>query len=149
MRILPRPRSAAQVRAVIEEQGPRAEEMAARYVERTRPVWSWLAVEWRRLATIAVLVMTMGLIVHTMFGANGVVVYQQKRGDRQDLQLEVNRVQKENDELVARINALKTDEHAIEKEAREQLHYTRQGEVIFVGPEPVARPPVGRAKNGK
>ncbi len=149
MRILPRPRSAAEVRAVIEEQAPRAEEMAARYVERTRPVWSWFAVEWRRLGTVAVLVITLGLVVHTMLGANGVVVYQEKRAERQALQIEVDRLQKENDEYVERIKALKTDHRAIEKEAREQLHYTRPGEFVYVGPDPAPKPPTGRAKNGK
>src|SRR3982074_2822497 len=46
--IFPRQYSGEGLRAVLEEQAPRAEEMAARYVEQTRPVWSWLAAEWRR-----------------------------------------------------------------------------------------------------
>ena len=85
--------------------------------------------------------------LHAMFGANGMVVYQQKRAERQTLQSEVMRLQKENDEYVERIKALKTDHRAIEKEAREQLHYTRPGEFVYVAPEAPAKPPVGRAKN--
>jgi cell division protein FtsB len=135
------------LRAVFEEQAPRAEEMAARYVEQTRPVWSWIALEWRRVATVAVLLLTVGVVLHAMFGANGMVVYQQKRAERQTLQSEVMRLQKENDEYVERIKALKTDHRAIEKEAREQLHYTRPGEFVYVAPEAPAKPPVGRAKN--
>jgi len=121
--------------------------MAARYVEQTRPVWSWIALEWRRVATVAVLLLTVGVVLHAMFGANGMVVYQQKRAERQTLQSEVMRLQKENDEYVERIKALKTDHRAIEKEAREQLHYTRPGEFVYVAPEAPAKPPVGRAKN--
>jgi cell division protein FtsB len=121
--------------------------MAARYVEQTRPVWSWIASEWRRVATVAVLLLTVGVVLHAMFGANGMIVYQQKRAERQTLQSEVMRFQKENDEYVERIKALKTDHRAIEKEAREQLHYTRPGEFVYVAPETPPKPPVGRAKN--
>jgi len=123
--------------------------MAARYVEQTRPVWSWIAAEWRRVGTVAVLLLTLGVVLHAMFGANGMVVYQQKRAERQTLQSEVERLQKENDQYVERIKALKTDQRAIEREAREQLHYTRPGEYVYVAPDPPPGPPTGRAKNGK
>jgi len=148
-RIFPRQYSSEGLRAVFEVQGPRAEEMAARYVEQTRPVWSWIAAEWRRVGTVAVLLLTLGLVLHAMFGANGMVVYQQKRAERQTLQSEVGRLQKENDQYVERIKALKTDHRAIEREAREQLHYTRPGEFVYVVPDPPPRPPTGRAKNEK
>ena len=148
-RIFPRQYSSEGLRAVIEEQGPRAEEMAARYVEQTRPVWSWIAAEWRRVGTVAVLLLTLGVVLHAMFGANGMVVYQQKRAERQTLWNEVERLQKENDQYVERIKALKTDHRAIEREAREQLHYTRPGEYVYVAPDPPPKPPTGSAKNGK
>jgi cell division protein FtsB len=149
MRIFPRPASGDGLRAVIEEQAPKAEEFAARYVERTRPFWSWFAVEWRRLGTAAAVALTLGLVLHAMFGANGMVVYQQKGAERQSLQSDVERLQKENDEYVDRIKALKTDHRAIEREAREQLHYTRPGEYVYVAPDPPQKPSTGRAKNGK
>jgi cell division protein FtsB len=82
-----------------------------------------------------------------MFGANGMVVYRQKHSDLQALQSEVERLQKENGEYVDQIKALKSDPAAIEKEAREQLHYTRQGEIVYVAPENPQKPPTGRAKN--
>jgi len=135
------------LRAVIEEQGPKAEELAAQYVERTRPFWSWIVAEWRRVGTAAAVALTMGLILHATFGANGMVVYQQKRAERQDLEKEVVRLQKENEEYADRIKALKTDHRAIEKEAREQLHYARPGEFVYVAPDPPPKPATGRAKN--
>ena len=148
-RIFPRQYSGEGLRAVIEEQGPRAEEMAARYVEQTRPVWTWIATEWRRVGTVAALLLTVGLLLHAMFGANGMVVYQQKRAERMTLQSEVERLEKENDHYVDRIKAMKTDHRAIEREAREQLHYTRPGEYVYVAPAPPPKPPTGRAKNEK
>lgn len=146
MRVLPRPEDG--LRAVM-EQAPRAEALAARYVERTRPVWSWLAVEWRRLGTGAAVLLIVALLLHAMFGANGMVAYRQKRTEMQLLNSEVERLQKENDQYVDRIKALKTDHRAIEKEAREQLHYTRPGEYVYVTPDPPPKPPTGRAKNWK
>jgi cell division protein FtsB len=146
MRILPRPEDG--LRAVV-EQGPRAEAMAGRCIERTRPVWSWLAREWRRLGTAAAVLLAAGLLLHAMFGANGMVVYRQKRSELNLVQSDVDRLQKENDEYVARIKALKSNPAAIEKEAREQLHYTRPGEYVYVAPDPPPKPPTGRAKNGK
>ena len=148
-RIFPRQYSSEGLRAVLEEQGPRAEEMAARYVEHTRPVWTWVQSEWRRVGTVAAMILAVVLLLHAMFGANGMVVYQQKRGERLALQSEVQRLQKENDQYVDRIKALKTDHRAIEREAREQLHYTRPGEYVYVAPEPPPKPPTGRAKNEK
>jgi len=134
---------------VVMEQAPRAEAVAARWVERTRPGWSWLAREWRRLGTAAAVLLIVGLLLHAMFGANGMVVYRQKRAEMEALQSEVDRLQKANAQYAERIKELKSDPAAIEKEAREQLHYTRKGEVVFVAPEPPPRPATGRAGNGK
>ncbi len=146
MRILPRPEEG--LRAVM-DQAPRAEAVAARWVERTRPVWSWLALEWRRLGTAAATLLIGGLLLHAMFGANGMVIYRQKHAELQSLQSEVERLQKENGQYVDQIRSLKSDPAAIEKEAREQLHYTRRGEVVYVAPDPPPKPPTGRAKNDR
>jgi cell division protein FtsB len=131
------------------DQAPKAEAAAARWVERTRPVWSWLALEWRRLGTAAALLLTAGLLLHAMYGANGMVIYRQKRAEMQSLQSEVERLQKENDRYVDQIRALKSDPAAIEKEAREQMRYARPGEFVLVAPEAPRKPATGSAKNGK
>ena len=158
MRILPRPeeglravidQAMGQVKEQAKDQAPRAEAVAARWVERTRPFWSWFAVEWRRLGTTAAILLIVGLLLHAMFGANGMVVYRQKRAEMQALQSEVERLQKENSQYADQIKSLKSDPAAIEKEAREQLHYTRRGEVVYVAPDPPPKPPTGRAKNGR
>jgi cell division protein FtsB len=133
------------------EQAPRAEAVAAEWIERTRPGWSWLAREWRLLGTAASVLLIVGLLVHAIFGANGMVVYRQKRTEMQALQSEVDRLQKDNAVHADQIKQLKSDPSAIEKEAREQLHYTRKGEIVFVTPDtrkPTAVP-ASRAKNSK
>jgi len=139
-------------RAVISQardQAPKAEAAAARWVERTRPVWSWLALEWRRLGTVAIVLLIVGIMLHAMFGANGMVIYRRKRAEMQTLSREVERLRKENSQQVDQIRSLKSDPAAIEKEAREQLHYTRRGEVVYVAPEPPRKSPTGIAKSGK
>jgi cell division protein FtsB len=141
-RILPRPEDS--LRAVM-EQAPRAEALAARCVERTRPVWSWIALEWRRLGTAAAVMLILGLMLHALFGANGLVAYRQKRTEMQSLRTEVERLQEENAEDAARIKSLKSDPRAIEKEAREQFGYARPGEIVLVAPAPPPKPPTGRA----
>ena len=138
-----------QVKDQVKDQAPRAEAVAARWVDDTRPAWSWLAREWRRLGTAAATLLIGGLLLHAMFGANGLVVYRQKHAEMQSLESEVERLQKENDQYVDQIKSLKSDPAAIEKEAREQLHYTRPGEVVYVAPDSPQKPPTGRAKNGK
>ena len=87
-----------------------------------------------------------GLLLHTMFGANGIVAYRQKRIEMQSLQSAVDRLQKENEESAARIKALKSDPRTIEKEARTQFGYTRPGEIVYVAPAQPQTPPTGRAR---
>jgi cell division protein FtsB len=43
-------------------------------------------------------------------------------------------LQQENDLLTAHVNRLQSDPNAIEHQAREELHYTRPGEVIYALP---------------
>jgi cell division protein FtsB len=105
-------------------------------MEKLRPTLTWVYSARRRLATGIVAVLTVWMFVHVMFGANGMVVYREKRAENVDLQRELDSLQKENNAYNAQINALKTDPKTIEKEAREQFHYTRKGEVVYVTPAP-------------
>jgi cell division protein FtsB len=118
------------------EHAPQAEAFGQRIRERLRPAFSRLVVARRRLATTGVAALTIWLFLHVMFGANGMVVYRQKRSEYQNLRHEIDALQKENDRYTGHIKALQTDPKTIEKEAREQLHYTRPGEVIYVAPPP-------------
>ena len=138
VRILPRPEHG--LRALV-ERAPQVEALAERAKEEMRPTLTWLYGARRRLATTAVAVLTVWLFLHVMFGANGMVVYRQKRAEYQDLQKEIDGLQKENGHYTGQIKALKTDPKTIEKEAREQLHYTRPGEVVYVTPAPLSSPP--------
>ncbi|MGH9515778.1 MAG: FtsB family cell division protein [Terriglobales bacterium] len=100
----------------------------------------------RRAATGAVVVVAIWIFVHAMLGANGVTVYRAKRAEYQGLQTEINHLQKENDAYTQQVSELKSDPQRIEKEAREQFHYARPGEVVYVAPDrPVVAQPDTRS----
>ena len=61
----------------------------------------------RRLATATVAALTAWLFVHVVFGANGMVVYRQKKAEYQSLEKEINGLQKDNTGYNAEIKALK------------------------------------------
>ncbi len=88
----------------------------------------------RKIATAGVLVIAALVAYHAVFGANGMVVYQNKKMELKSVNVEVDKLQKENQQLTDQIKALKSDPKAIEKEAREQLRYARPGEVIYLLP---------------
>ena len=97
--------------------------------------WQEVCEQWRRKAAIsATLLVTCVIFYHVVFGANGWLVYQKKKADYQQLQGDMQRLTQENESLQKDVKALKTDKAAIEREAREQLHYTRPGEVVYVVP---------------
>ena len=131
---LPQPRHGLQL---LLDHAPQAEALAERSLKRLRPALQWLYHSRRRLATVSVALLTLWLFLHVMLGANGMVIYRQKRAEYQGLQQEIDGLLKENDRYTAQIKALKTDPNTIEKEAREQLHYARPGEVIYVAPPPL------------
>jgi len=127
------------------ERAPQAEAMAASWIEIARPLAAQLFALRRRIATITVAVLAGLLFVHVMFGANGMIVYKQKRAEYESLQKRIAQEQKENELYTQQIHGLKTDDKAIEKEAREQLRYARPGEYVYVPPAPVNSPPAAHA----
>ena len=89
----------------------------------------------RKLATAAVFALVIFLGFHVIFGANGMVVYTNKRAEYKKLQIETQQLDEENQKLTKQVEELRTDPKAIEKEAREQLHYTKKGEIVYLIPE--------------
>ena len=130
------------LRAVV-ERAPQAEALAASWIEHVRPAGIRVYAMRRRIATVAVAVLACSLFVHVMFGANGMIVYKQKRSDYEALKKQIALEQQENDRYTQQIQSLKSDEKAIEKEARERLGYAKAGEYVYVAPAPAkpASPP--------
>jgi cell division protein FtsB len=90
----------------------------------------------RKLATLGAgaLVVVMGYGV--IFGHNGLTVFAHKREEARSLQEQMQHLQTENARLHDHVDQLQSDPAAIEHQAREELHYTRAGEVIYTLPAP-------------
>ncbi|MEO6922535.1 MAG: septum formation initiator family protein, partial [Bryocella sp.] len=68
------------------------------------------------------------------FGHNGITMFLHKRQEERSLQKQMQQLQTENDRLRGHVERLQNDPGAIEHQAREELHYTRAGEVIVTMP---------------
>jgi cell division protein FtsB len=88
----------------------------------------------RRAATIATTTLALVMAYGVVFGHNGLTAYAHKREEAKELQQQVLQLQKENERLHEHVDHLQSDPDAIEHEAREELHYTRSGEVIYTLP---------------
>ena len=89
---------------------------------------------WRRVATVVGGVLAASLAYHVVFGQNGLTSFEHKRQETRELATEQQRLVVENDFYRGHVARLKADPDAIEHEAREELHYTRPGEVIYTMP---------------
>ena len=91
----------------------------------------------RRFATFAAAALAIAVGYHVVFGQHGLTAYQKKKQDERALQVQLRELTEENEALKGHVERLQSDPGAIEHQAREELHYTRPGEVIVtLAPEP-------------
>lgn len=100
----------------------------------------------RKAATVLFVSLSVFLGFYAIFGHDGLVAYQQKQHQAQKLQQQILDLQAQNDRLTLHDQRLKTDRDTIEYEAREQMHYTRPGEVIYTLPQAPAATPAPKTK---
>ncbi|MEO6815535.1 MAG: septum formation initiator family protein [Edaphobacter sp.] len=105
---------------------------------------------WRKIATGAAAVLALAMAYHVIFGQNGLTVYQQKRQETQVLSKRLLSLQHENDLMKSHVDRLENDPNAIEHQAREELHYTRPGEVIYTLPlDPASKDAANQGSSAK
>lgn len=88
----------------------------------------------RKLATLGAGVLAVVMGYGVVFGHNGVTAFLYKRAEARELQVQMQQLQTENGRLQDHVDQLQNDPAAIEHQAREELHYTRAGEVIYTLP---------------
>jgi cell division protein FtsB len=89
---------------------------------------------WASIAGVVALVA--GLGYHVVYGEHGYLALRREQRQYRLLQQRADGLQQENQELQKQIDLLKRqDPDAIEKEAREQLHMAKPGEIIFTLPD--------------
>jgi cell division protein FtsB len=92
----------------------------------------------RRFATGIAAVLAVAVGYHVVFGQNGLTAFEKKKQDSKTLTQQLQMLSDENETLKGHVDRLQNDPAAIEHQAREELHYTRPGEVIVTLPvEPV------------
>ncbi|MBV8632325.1 MAG: septum formation initiator family protein [Silvibacterium sp.] len=101
----------------------------------------------RRIATALAVILAIVFGYHVVVGHNGITAYEQKRIEDRELRRQIESLQQENDRLKDHVEHLRTDSDAIEREARERLHYARPGEVIYTlnAPQNASQPQVPAA----
>jgi len=107
------------------ESGPRGLRQRAR---------DWALWAWRPAGTVVAVCLALLLSWHVVNGKNGLQAWQQKRAEDHQLQREIKDLEQQNAQLRERIEELKSNPDAIEREAREKLHYAKPGEVIYALP---------------
>ncbi|HEX3119295.1 MAG TPA: septum formation initiator family protein [Candidatus Acidoferrum sp.] len=73
----------------------------------------------------------LALVVHDIFGTHGFIAMRRTQLEIQKVRKDIDRLNSENVQLSDQVKALKTDPHAIERIAREELQRAKQGEVII------------------
>jgi cell division protein FtsB len=105
----------------------------------------WWQRIWRPVGTGVAVILALLLTWHVIHGRHGLSVWQHERAQDKQLQLQIDQLQQENAAMRDRIDHLKSDPDAIEREAREKLHYAKPGEVIYTLPDkPQQQPPAGK-----
>lgn len=90
----------------------------------------------RKLATLGAGALAAVMGYGVVFGHNGLTAFAHKREEARELQGQTQQLQLENSRLKEHVDQLQSDPAAIEHQAREELHYTRAGEVIYTLPAP-------------
>jgi cell division protein FtsB len=85
----------------------------------------------------------LALVVHDVFGAHGFIAMRRTQNEIERVRKDIDRLNSENIQLGQKVRALKTDPHAIEQIAREELQRAKPGEVIIRIPQlpPAQDPP--------
>jgi len=102
-----------------------------------------------RNGVFVVVLLCLALLVHQIFGPNGLLALRRQQKELETLQQKIQQLQQENEQLERQIKALRSDPKAIERLAREQMHMARPGELIYTLPEkdPQKRPPAATQEN--
>jgi len=95
-----------------------------------------------RNGILALLLASIALIVHNIFGQNGFLALRRQQKQLHTLQHQIQQLNEENEQLEKQIQALKSDPAAVERLAREQMHLVKPSEKVYMLPEKApATPP--------
>ena len=91
---------------------------------------------WNRYARLILGAAILLLGIHDILGPHGFLAMRRTQKEMDQLRFEVDKLNKENNELADDAKSLKSDPQAIERIARENMGLARPGEMIFKLPPP-------------
>jgi len=100
----------------------------------------WETTAFRRGAMLVLILISIALVGHEIFGAHGWQALRWERAQYNRLKTQIEQLQQQRLELEREIEGLKSDPKAIEQIARDKMHLARPNEVIFTLPDPPAKP---------
>ena len=104
--------------------------------------WKFDTTALYRNGILVLLLVSIALIVHNIFGQNGYLAARRQQKELQTLQQKKLQLQQENAQLEKENRALKSNPAAIERKAREEMHLVKPGEKIYTLPDKApANPP--------
>ncbi len=71
------------------------------------------------------------LFVHDIFGAHGFMAMRRTQKEIERVRMDIDRLNKENEQLGQQVKALRSDPKLIERIAREEMGLARPGEIII------------------
>jgi cell division protein FtsL len=86
------------------------------------------------------------LLISDVFGTHGVLAMRRSQKQAAEIQKHIDELNQENQQLQAKVKALKTDPEAIEQIAREEMGLAKPGEYIFKVAPP-DNPTLGQTAN--
>ncbi len=94
----------------------------------------------RRNAIFVMALLSLVMLMHEIFGRNGYLTLRHEKKQYSGLQQQIQTVSEENEQLEQKIHALKNNPEAVEKQARDQLHLAKPGEIIYMLPDKTLSP---------
>jgi cell division protein FtsB len=93
------------------------------------------AVTARRMTQAAIVFMFLAWTTYLIVGPGGLATLRERQREQRALEREVQELKQHNERLVKRQEALRRDPKAMEKVAREEMKYSRPGEVVYTLPK--------------
>jgi cell division protein FtsB len=97
--------------------------------------FGWDHKTFRRNAIFVMALLSLIMLMHEIFGRNGYMTLRRQKKEYSGLQKQIQAISNQNQQLEQKIKALKNNPEAVEKQARDQLHLAKPGELIYMLPD--------------
>ncbi len=97
--------------------------------------FDWRQENFQRGAIVAGVLLLIALLVHGIYGSDGLVTLYRKRREYKTLSQQIQQLKQENLELQKEVQNLRSNPATIERYAREELHMARHNEIIYMLPQ--------------